>query len=193
MFLALVLLGLQGPVQALESESKSLNAVYTWIETGNLEHQWTVFHRALKKIYEPVFDQLQVKDLDALLREAFDEEVKDLADPQKDVYFVSASIDGKVVGWASFNPEGKDEIYIRHMVVDPEYQNRGIGKMLIFKSFEQLPQAKKIVLVTRRINKGALAFYRALGFQEASYTHEGLDPKLWVGYEYILKDSLAKN
>ena len=120
------------------------------------------------------------------LNKAFDCEVEDLNGETTKVYFLSAVKNGKVVGFASFNQEGNDAIYVRQMSVDPDYWRQGIAKALVFKAQEVLPQARKYVLMTRLVNTTAIGFYKALGFTQTSYLHDGLDPKLYVGYEYTI-------
>ncbi len=177
---------------SLQSSLLGMNAakedvVYTWIDSGKLEEERQVFLKAFKKIYQPLTkEELPIDNLDVFLNNAFDCEVEDLSSKTTKVHFVSAVKNGKVVGFASFNLEGNDAIYIRQMSVDPDYWKLGIGKALISKGREVLPQARKYVLMTRIVNATAIGFYKALGFKQTTYLHDGIDPKRYVGYEFII-------
>ncbi len=160
---------------------------YTWVASGKLAEERQVFLKAFKKAYELLtLEQLGVDNLDAFLNGVFDDEVNDLANKALKVCFVTARKKGKVVGFASFNLEGNDTIYVRLMAVDQDYWRQGIGKALIFKAREVIPQARKYILMTRQVNTTAIEFYKKLGFKETTYLHAGLDPKKYVGYEYTI-------
>ncbi len=163
------------------------DVVYTWVESGKLEEERQVFLKALKKNFEHLtLEQLGVDNLEAFLNRAFDDEVNDLANKSLKVRFVTARKKGKVVGFASFNLEGNDTIYVRQMSVDPDHWKQGIGKALIYKAREVFSQARTYVLMTRHVNTNAINFYKKLGFKETTYLHEGLDPKKYMGYEYTI-------
>ena len=163
------------------------DVVYTWIESGKLEEERQVFLKAFKKIYQPLTkEELPIDNVEVFLNKVFDSEVEDLNSKTTKVHFLSAVKNGKVVGFASFNLEGNDAIYLRLMSVDPDYARQGIGKALVFKAREVLPQARKYVLMTRLVNTTAIGFYKALGFAQTTYLHDGLDPKRYVGYEYMI-------
>jgi len=48
--------------------------------------------------------------------------------------------------------------------VDPLYQGRGLGKLLISSIFAIVPNIQRIFLCTRVTNEGALGAYRSWGF-----------------------------
>src|SRR3989344_2205320 len=78
------------------------------------------------------------------------------------VYLID--VDGVVVGNVSY--EKKDEGYVRisGLVVEPHFQNRGIGRQAIEKVLEELKDAKKIDLDVHPENTKALKLYESLGF-----------------------------
>lgn len=138
--------------------------------------------------------KLQIKndDIKAFLEEVFDEEEADLKNPlnNEKAHFITAHYDNKVVGFASFDmPNEKGEVYIRHLAVDSNYWQSGIGKKLVSAILDNAQEAKVMVLVTRRINKLAHDFYKSLNFVEnESYIHEGLSTEKYVGFSCPVKN-----
>ncbi len=163
--------------------------VLEWITKGNLVLEENIFIRSFLEAYKDFSeDLLGIKQNKAeWLREAFKQEQEELNEGIPEIFFVSAKKDSKIVGFASFNrTKNPDEVYIRQLAVDSTYWHQGIGKKLVFSIGEKIEGIKKYVLVTRRINTIAKRFYEKLGFKECEYTHEGLDPKKYVGYELTI-------
>lgn len=83
-------------------------------------------------------------------------------------YWVQATTDGKVVGWATFQREKSDQnaVYMNLLVVHPDYQNRGIGRQLVnaLINLNVIPDLNAIHLLLRKKNKGGRVFYLKLGF-----------------------------
>ena len=73
--------------------------------------------------------------------------------------------------------------YLAEMAVLPEYQCQGIGKKLVFSIFDKDPNAKKILLVTKKDNKGSQSFYEKIGFKHSSFQHPNYS-KDFIGYEF---------
>ncbi|QRG70550.1 GNAT family N-acetyltransferase [Brevibacillus choshinensis] len=78
-------------------------------------------------------------------------------------------LDGEVVGFLMFNsvPEELDGYWIYRIMVDQNYQNRGIGKRaasLMIQEMKKLPGAKRIVVGYHPENKEAHQLYAGLGF-----------------------------
>lgn len=161
---------------------------YRWVEKGELANEREVFLCAFTQLYKGIpLTVLGVKDLNAFLQEAFDDEVKALNDPHEGVFLVEAHTKDTVVGFLTCNKETSDTIYVRQMAVSPSFWRKGVGRALIQRMKERFSNVKKIVLVTRRINDLSCKFYEGLGFTQASYVHQGLDPKKYVGYECAVK------
>jgi GNAT superfamily N-acetyltransferase len=70
--------------------------------------------------------------------------------------------------------------------VDPEFQNRGLGKLLMSSVFKIIPQTKRIILHTRPTNDKAINAYYAWGFvNDLNPTpNEYLIPEYWINLEY---------
>ncbi len=67
---------------------------------------------------------------------------------------------GPLRGYIIFSKDG----HLISLAVDPRYRRKGIGKALTEKAMEAL-SAKEMWAEVRRSNRGALAFYRRLGFK----------------------------
>ena len=75
----------------------------------------------------------------------------------------------KVVGFLMYNSvqEELDGYWIYRIMVDKEYQGKGIGKAatkLMISKMAKLPNARKIVVGYHPNNKGAHHLYSSLGF-----------------------------
>jgi len=59
---------------------------------------------------------------------------------------------------------------LEDMVINPLYQNKGIGKKLLLKVFEKLKKkkVKRITLLTDGDNQKGHNFYKSLGFAEST-------------------------
>lgn len=83
-------------------------------------------------------------------------------------YWVQATIDGKLVGWATFQREQSDQnaVYMNLLVVHPEHQNKGVGEQLVkaLVNLREIPDLNAIHLLLRKKNKGGRIFYSKLGF-----------------------------
>lgn len=85
-------------------------------------------------------------------------------------YWVEARIQGKLVGWATFEREKFHEsvaVYMNLLVVHPEYQGLSIGSNLVMSliKLNLIPDLVNIHLLLRRKNSGGRTFYSKLGFE----------------------------
>ncbi len=179
------------PVQASQMETKNKEQVaLEWVTSGTLAEERKVFMSAFKMAYTGFsLETLKIKSLDGFLTAVFDEEVADVNDKSKKVYFVTARKAGKVVGFAAFDEtKNPHEVYIRQLAVDPASWGSGIGKDLIFSILQKLPSTKKFVVMTRKVNQIARKFYLKVGFTVCNFLHEGLDPERYIGYEYTIPE-----
>jgi ribosomal protein S18 acetylase RimI-like enzyme len=80
-------------------------------------------------------------------------------------------------------------VKVMSFAVDPRYQNRGLGRALMFSIFEMLPNTTGIFLATRVTNESALAAYRAWGFVEDTnpLLDHPFNPEHWVFLKYQTK------
>src|SRR5579883_410476 len=83
-------------------------------------------------------------------------------------YWVQAKIEGKLVGWATFQREKSDvnAVYMNLLVVHPEFQKMGIGEQLVksLVNLNEIPDLNAIHLLLRKKNRGGRIFYSKLGF-----------------------------
>lgn len=162
---------------------KNPTIILEWLKQGDLKEEEAVFAKSFAVAYN-----ILPEDTDRFLisaQEAFKQEVLDFNNPSKKIYCVNAKKDGTVVGFMTFeNTQKQHEVYIRQMAVDPSMWGKGIGTTLMSSIFDKLPDTQRIVLVTRKVNTGAQAFYKKLGFKASEYTHEGLSPERYMGFEY---------
>ena len=83
-------------------------------------------------------------------------------------YWVQATIDEKLVGWATFQREKSDQnaVYMNLLVVHPAYQKKGIGEQLVksLMNLKMIPNLSEIHLLLRKKNRVGRIFYPKLGF-----------------------------
>lgn len=61
--------------------------------------------------------------------------------------------------------KGKDEAEITTVAVIPDYQRKGIGRMIIKNAFSLLKDYKSIKIITHPYNTGAIILYLKSGFK----------------------------
>lgn len=102
--------------------------------------------------------------------EYFYREFKEIFDSKADHknYWIQASINGKVVGWATFLEEKSEPkaVYMNLLVVHPDYQGRNIGEQLVKSliNLQIIPDVSAIHLLLRKKNQGGRIFYTKIGF-----------------------------
>lgn len=140
------------------------------------------FYEAYKNIS---LEALKIKDLKPFLESAFSDEFIDFDNKKDGTYFYHVVHKNEIVGYASFDMNDRqDSAYIRQLAVTPKFWSKGIGKKLVFAIINQFESIKHLSLVTRRVNTIGVEFYKHIGFKESSFSHEGLDPKLYIGFEW---------
>jgi GNAT superfamily N-acetyltransferase len=77
---------------------------------------------------------------------------------------------GTLAGCMGFEPV-KDVTLIRHAYVLPDWQNKGIGAMLL-KKLIQLTKTKRLLVGMWEANEGAARFYKRHGFTIQLYKDE---------------------
>ena len=81
-----------------------------------------------------------------------------------------------VVGYALFRDEG-EQIYLRQLFVLCELRRKGYGREAIGILREQVwPRNKRLTVDVLVANKGAVEFWRAVGYQDYSLMLEILPP-----------------
>lgn len=74
-----------------------------------------------------------------------------------------AEENNKIIGFCTAGKE-KENNRIRAIYVLPNYQGKGVGRLLIEKAFNWLGTDKDILVNVARYNKQAIDFYKAAGF-----------------------------
>lgn len=79
-------------------------------------------------------------------------------------FWLAAEDDGEVVGIVSFTPRDPGEWQLRSMAVDPAYERRGIGRLLVEAGVERL-RASGATRAWCNARDPAIAFYERLGWR----------------------------
>lgn len=93
------------------------------------------------------------------LTQTYDEIVKEFGEKT----FLKAIIDDKTVGSVRAYSDD-DTCYIARLIVDPQYQNRGIGKRLMKEIEAEFKIAKRYELFTGKQTIKNIEFYEKLGY-----------------------------
>lgn len=80
---------------------------------------------------------------------------------------VTARLDGKLVGIGNAISDGYLVVYYPHMLVDPDYQGQGIGRMLMTALMDRYQGFHQQMLTA---DGDAIAFYTKLGMERAGQT-----------------------
>jgi GNAT superfamily N-acetyltransferase len=131
---------------------------------------------AFEKKYAPIFKQINLEWLDKCqLTESHDLMVLD--DPEGTIIKTGGCIflatDGKeIAGSAALMKEGEGVFELAKMTVRPEYQGKGISKLLLQRCLDEAIQlkAKKIMLFSNHQLKKAIQLYEQFGFKHVAVT-----------------------
>lgn len=80
---------------------------------------------------------------------------------------VTARIDGRLVGLGNALSDGHLVVYYPHMLVHPDYQDKGIGRQLMVALLERYQGFHQQMLTA---DGEAIEFYKKLGFERAGQT-----------------------
>lgn len=85
---------------------------------------------------------------------------------------IVAEVEGKVAGFI-IGEMHDDDAYLRELDVDPAFQKRGIGAMLVnaFGSAARRKGARSVYLSTFRSPPWNAPFYRSLGFEDVAHAN----------------------
>lgn len=98
-----------------------------------------------------------------------------------------AVMGNKLIGYCHVENQGP-ELFIRMLLLLPEYQGRGIGTRLVNAVIESArAQSKGVSLQVFKVNKRAIRFYRHHGFRVAGTTPAGFTMELDPGSRRRLK------
>ena len=86
--------------------------------------------------------------------------------------FVTAWEDDKLVGLGNALSDGYLVVYYPHLIVHPDYQGRGVGKLIIERLQEKYGHLHQQILVA---DEEAAGFYEKCGFKKAGATQS-----MWI-------------
>lgn len=99
-------------------------------------------------------------------------------------YWVEAKVEGKLVGWATFEREEKekDAVYMNLLVVAPEHQKQGVGALLVHSllHLHEIPDLSAIHLLLRTKNKGGRAFIQSWALIQIRNINEQIILSAWI-------------
>jgi len=125
---------------------------------GDTDFARNVHHRAYRDIIERQYGSWYLPDQDKFFMGAWSAAAHDIV-----------FCDGVRCGYTCIE-DRESEIYIRELVIDPDYQGLGIGTRLI-NEVQQHASARDVAirLQTQTLNRAA-TLYRRLGFRETGRT-----------------------
>lgn len=89
--------------------------------------------------------------------------LEELRDEWKSSLIIKAVYEAKIVGSVRAIKKGIN-CYIGKLIVHPEYQNKGIGRMLIAE-IEKIFEGSRYELFTGHLDEKNLSFYEKLGYK----------------------------
>jgi N-acetylglutamate synthase-like GNAT family acetyltransferase len=109
------------------------------------------------------------------------QDITEIRDEFRYTHFLKAEIDNQIVG--SVRAEVHEgTCLIKKLIVHPDYQNHGIGSLLLTSIEQSFPIAKRFELFTGRESKRNNSFYSRRGYKP--FKEETINGKLTlVGYE----------
>ncbi|MFW9773447.1 MAG: GNAT family N-acetyltransferase [Candidatus Heimdallarchaeota archaeon] len=81
-------------------------------------------------------------------------------------FFLICKIDEKIIGVVMGGFDGRRG-YVHHLAIDPKYQRKGFGRMLIAELIKKFREKKihKVHLFIEKRNKDVITFYQKLGWE----------------------------
>jgi ribosomal protein S18 acetylase RimI-like enzyme len=159
---------------------------------GDLKREEEIFIRSFSQAYNNLPPEaLGTKNGIDFLKDMFESERKALNEKKEEIYFFTVKINNTPIGLTSFNrTNNPNEIYLRHLAIDPIYQKQGIEKILVFLCLKEFPSTQKIIVATRKLNGAVQNFYTKLGFKCCKELPKNIphipNPELYVAFEYTV-------
>ena len=116
------------------------------------------------QFYEDVVDLWKKTGISVTSSDSKDE-LKIMLNKNPDLCLI-AKIDEEVIGVVMGGFDGRRG-YVHHLAVDPEYQKKGYGKLLMDELIDRFQKKRihKIHLFIEKRNEGVIAFYNKLGWE----------------------------
>lgn len=92
--------------------------------------------------------------------------LKEVEEEFKNHVFLKVIEDGNIIGSVRAVLINPKTCYIGKLIVHPEFQNQGIGTMLLEKIESFFRDSEKFELITSHKNKNNLKLYKKLGYKE---------------------------
>lgn len=93
---------------------------------------------------------------------------KQLKTPQSE--FLVADDGSKIAGMAHARQVSDNEVRLQQLYIAPEFQGRGVGKLLLDEIEESFYEVANISLEVEVQNTGAIGFYKVQGFNQTGST-----------------------
>jgi len=131
-----------------------------------------VFYKTWLVTYPNKKVGITVDDIEDRFRNSFTEEslakrAKQIANPAEGKFFFLAKNDDRIVG-VCVAVRHPDKNQLQAIYVLPEYQGRGIGRLLWGEAQKYFSADKDTIVQVAIYNTKAIDFYRKLGFAETS-------------------------
>ncbi len=139
--------------------------------SGDAKDMQEVFYKAWLVTYPNKEYGITVDDIEYFFKDAFTEEtIRDraekLANPPANMKMFVAKQEGKVVGLCRIilHP---DKNQFQAIYILPEYQGKGIGKLLWNEALKIFDNTKETIVHVAVYNAKAIKFYEGLGFKDS--------------------------
>ena len=96
--------------------------------------------------------------------------LRDMRERRGEIVYLGAFYKKTMVGFIALEPRG-DDLWVLQLSVDPERRRWGVGSQLMAAAlvFAEERGCCRIFLSVRASNRGALDFYRTLGFRQREF------------------------
>ncbi len=124
----------------------------------------------VQRVPDPKGTYLPEVESAAIERKLFDGPVRILQEGERIV---------AMIAWKE-DSEDPSATYIEDLVVDPEFQGKGLGKKLLELFERQVPSTQRAILHVHPLNDAAIQLYESFGFQRRTFADGPFgDGKLW--------------
>lgn len=167
----------------------------TQISSPDLEQMRKFFISTFLKSYRlsHTRDDQSDANLEFFLADYFDHSIQPKVKNDKELFFLSAKLEDKWVGFALFERVDAETIYMGELAISEDFWRQGLGRRMTYSIIEKDPAVHKIVLLTEWKNLQAQKFYESIGFKPVDYTHTGYSPDDYRAYELVLLISPAES